>query len=354
MWCLIFTSLNAQNNTVPWIKSIDPQEIQNSIHTLNAQANVTVSDGLHYQTHSIYHDPQRAIFQITYPDRSLTQGVEGKYFWQYDGKKEREAPTFVEGFVLGHQFHAQLLFFDRLHPNGSPPEITEFYGVRCNVVSTPEAESSFKIYYSHNGLPLAIEIVRKNEPNIVSRFEDWREVSGIKLPYNTTIDDGSRIFTYAFTDIIFNEGSIDVFRAPDSVLTEEQRLLRIHRTIMDDHFWGNMDRMNARNGDSLVIVNEGEVYNVRGEESKARMNRMIGNRDYTVYDDLIRPQIKISQDGTLAWVIVKVLAKGIRYDEEKNPKGPLEFTSAWIELYEKTDGEWRMIGNVSNFMEGRK
>jgi hypothetical protein len=28
---------------------------------------------------------------------------------------------------------------------------------------------------------------------------------------------------------------------------------------------------------------------------------------------------------------------------------PLEFISAWIELYEKRDGRWWRIGNVSNF-----
>lgn len=348
----LFTT--AQEASLPWLELIDPQEKRASLHSLKTQAEVTVSDGLQYATHTLFHDPQRAVFKIQYPDRMMTQGVEGKYYWTYDGHEENEAPDFVEGFVLGHQFHAQLLFFDQLHASTSNPETTEFEGNHCKVISTSQENTPYKFYYTTEGIPLAIEIVRTEEPNIISTFSDWREVAGLHLPYQVLINDGERVFKYLFTTIILNEGSFDDFRAPDTVLTDEQKLMRLHRVIMDDHFFGNMDRLNDRNGDNLTIVSQGAVYEVSKDESSAMMNRMINNRDYTVYNDLIRPKIKISQDGSLAWVIVKILAKGIRYDEEGKPKGPLEFTSAWIELYEKVQGQWKMIGNVSNFKEGLK
>jgi hypothetical protein len=50
-------------------------------------------------------------------------------------------------------------------------------------------------------------------------------------------------------------------------------------------------------------------------------------------------------------VIVQVEAKG----EQTQPDGtvaPLEFVSSWISLYEKRNGRWVGIGNVSNFKPG--
>jgi hypothetical protein len=65
-------------------------------------------------------------------------------------------------------------------------------------------------------------------------------------------------------------------------------------------------------------------------------------------DGVAEPQIAISSDGTLGWVIVQVQANGIQ-TSERGEKVPIEFVSAWIELYEKRDGRWLRVGNVSNF-----
>jgi hypothetical protein len=84
------------------------------------------------------------------------------------------------------------------------------------------------------------------------------------------------------------------------------------------------------------------------------MQNMFDGRNYTLYDDMIRPQVKISDDGTLGWVIVQVKAEGVRYGNEEQAERPLEFVCGWIELYEKVEGNWKMVGNVSNFRPGTK
>ncbi len=325
-----------------------------SIETISSQADVTVSDGLTYQTHTVYHDPQRAIFQRIYRDHSVVQGVEGKYVWNFDGIEEKEAPEFVESFVLGHQFHAQILFFDKLHPSFDAPTTTAFDGQSCKVVKSKNESSELHFYYKQAGYPLGMEIIRKEEENIIFKFKDWRNVSDIALPHLILIDDGNRTFEYTYDQIKFNSGSITGFRAPEEVLTEEQKLLRHHRVIMDGHFFGITADMKSEQSDSMYIVSDGEIYTVQGHQPEAMIDRIMATRDYTVYDDLIRPKIEISEDGSLGWVIAKIYAEGIRYDENGKTTGPLEFTCAWIELYEKVDGKWKMKGNVSNFQPGRK
>ncbi len=343
---------NAQKSIIPWYQSIDPTEILMSIETISSQAEVTVSDGLTYQTNSVFHDPQRAIFQRIYKDRSIVQGVEGKYVWSFDGTEEKEVSEIIGNLVLGHQFHAQILFFDKLHPFFNTPKVAKFNQQDCYVLTSEN--SGFKFYYRQAGYPLGMEIVRMEEENIIIKFEDWRNVSGVELPFFILIDDGSRTFRYEFQQIKFNSGSIVEFRAPEAVLTDEQKLLRHHRVIMDGHFFGLTSAMKTQQNDTMAIVSEGEIYMVQGNQPDAMIDRIMATRDYLVYDDLIRPKVEISDDGTLAWVIAQVYAAGIRYDKNGNSNGPLEFTCSWIELYEKVGENWKMSGNVSNFRPGRK
>lgn len=199
-----------------------------------------------------------------------------------------------------------------------------------------------------------MESVGSNRSPITFVFDGWRMVGTIELPFTIWIDDGERKFTYHYAEIILNEGSMAPFRAGEHVLTEEQRLLRMHRRIMDDHFFGGVAGMKSVHADSVVIVADGELYRSSGSESEARFEQMLTTRDYTVYDDLVRPMVKVSADGSQGWVIAQVSAKGVRFDAQGKAAGQLEFVSAWIELYEKKDGRWRMVGNVSNFRPGRK
>ena len=48
------------------------------------------------------------------------------------------------------------------------------------------------------------------------------------------------------------------------------------------------------------------------------------------------------------WVIVQVRANGIQ-TAEGGAKEPIQFVSAWVELYQKRGGRWYRVGNVSNF-----
>ena len=47
-------------------------------------------------------------------------------------------------------------------------------------------------------------------------------------------------------------------------------------------------------------------------------------------------------------MIVQVAARGVQTADDGTKK-PIEFVSAWVELYEKRDRRWYGVGNVSNF-----
>jgi hypothetical protein len=101
--------------------------------------------------------------------------------------------------------------------------------------------------------------------------------------------------------------------------------------------------------DDYVLVNRGEIIYPTIDERRQRFSNYFSVTDFAEYKDLIPPIIHVSDDGTTGWLIAQVEVTG----KQESPEGDqsLHFVSAWIELYQKRDGEWVQTGNVSNFRE---
>ena len=319
-----------------------------TIRTVRTTAHVTVSDDLEYDTVTLLHDAQRAIFRLEYPDRTMTLGVDGKYFWEYDGTKETEGPPFYETMVLGHQIHAQLLFFEELNGSAERTESECLGGGRC-LIYTADAGHALRLD-AETGRPAELSWSRGGEePPVELSFDEWRETEVGSLPFVVTFDDGERLFRYEYGSVTFNDGSMEELRAPVDQLTDEQRLLRQHRIAMDAHLLGDPGMMRGYFADEGVVVYQGEIIPAAAAENEAMMARIFGSRIHDSYDDLVRPRVEVSADGTLGWVVAQVGARGVMLDSNGVEAGPLEFTSAWISMFRKIDGDWKMVGNVSNF-----
>lgn len=344
----------AQTSPLPWFAAIGVGQQQlEQTHSVYAEATVTPSSGQGYVTVTLFHDQQRAIFHREYSDRSVTSAVDGRYVWEFDGQTEKEAQPWVEGFVLGHQFHARLLFFDRFGSGELKVSDAIFAEQSCRAISSSDRTGSWTVFYLDDSLPLGMKHSMESM-EITFAFADWRDVDGIKMPFVIDIDDGSRQFHYQFTNISWNRGAFAEMRAPMDVLTAEQQLLRLHRLSMDAHRFGTFDSITAYRGDRMLMVSDGEVHTMSADQSTEMMQRIMSSRIYDVYDDLIRPEVEVSADGTLGWVIAQISAQGRRLDSDGNVVAPLQFVCAWVALYEKVDGQWQLVGNVSNFQPGRQ
>ena len=131
--------------------------------------------------------------------------------------------------------------------------------------------------------------------------------------------------------------------------SDHSRILAEHKRIIDAHMMRDVEGMLEGAVDDYVLVNRGEVNYPTVDERRQRFARYFKITVFSEYQDLIPPVIHISDDGTAAWLIAQVEVSG----QQESPGGdqPLHFVSAWIELYEKRDGEWVQTGNVSNFRE---
>ena len=117
---------------------------------------------------------------------------------------------------------------------------------------------------------------------------------------------------------------------------------------MRAHRDGNVDIIIGNEPQDYVIASRGAISHPTIDQRRAALGPYLATTRFVEYVDIVAPVVAVSRDGTLGWVIVQVRAAGERSDEA-GAKHPIAFESAWIELYEKRDGRWFRVGNVSNF-----
>ncbi len=340
-------SYSQSNESLPWLKYVDPDGKATELISLKTEASVTVSDGMVYNTKSLYVDNQRAFFQLNYPNKITHLGLEGKYYWSFDGTTISEVTSEIGAFILGHQFHANILLFSRIHNEISDPVETIYDEKKAIVVTT---EDGWSFYFEKSGKPLGSKVLIDGE-EIHFSYSKFKKYANYELPSEVIIHDGERKFTYIYNSIEFDDTNLEIMRPPVNILSEEQKLMRIHRLFMDDHYFERTSDMEPLMGDSLAMLYGGLININTGEQTILGLKRIMASRYHYEYNDLKRPIIKIANSGDLAWVLAEIEAKGIRIDEKGNETGPLEFQCSWIMLHEKINGEWKLVGNVSTFKE---
>jgi len=133
---------------------------------------------------------------------------------------------------------------------------------------------------------------------------------------------------------------------PVDTATDRGRLLALHEQAMEAHRKGDAELLLQADDADFVLANRGEISHPSLEQRRQSFTSYLQRVRFAEYVDVVAPLVHVSTDGTAGWVIVQVRARGA---EVGGAARSIQFESAWIELYEKRRGEWRRVGNVSNF-----
>jgi Domain of unknown function (DUF4440) len=136
--------------------------------------------------------------------------------------------------------------------------------------------------------------------------------------------------------------------SPAPAPTDADLLRALHEKVMRAHQQSKVDLLLEDEAPDTVFVGRGDVTRPTLEERRTHLGSYLGRTTFSEYRDLVEPVVTVSEDGSLGWVIVQVRANGIQ-TTESGSKEPIQFVSAWIELYQKRAGRWYRVGNVSNF-----
>ncbi|HEX5132420.1 MAG TPA: hypothetical protein VFX92_08030 [Candidatus Krumholzibacteria bacterium] len=126
------------------------------------------------------------------------------------------------------------------------------------------------------------------------------------------------------------------------------QLLALHQEVIDAHLAGNVAGILDRESEDYVVANRGEVTFPTLAERRQRLGPFLSRTRFDGYRDLVQPVVQVSPDGALGWVIAQIEATGVQENGDGTSE-KIRYVSAWIELYERRDGRWYRVGNVSNF-----
>ena len=129
---------------------------------------------------------------------------------------------------------------------------------------------------------------------------------------------------------------------------EKAELLRLHQQDRRAHFQTDVDLLLARHPEEFIAVRDGKIYRPKKADTRKMFTESFKGANYFEWDDLEPPIIRISNDGSLGWIIVRLKVRRTKKDAagaEKEEK----FVYAGIMTYEKRDGAWIKAANVSTF-----
>ena len=198
---------------------------------------------------------------------------------------------------------------------------------------------------------MSLKVVHnKKHGKIKTSYTNWNDVKGLKLPTKIKINHQGRDFNYQFDDIIFNTNHLyQSLRTPFEKLSDEQQVRRLHQDMMDAHIHSDASLMSHIWADEIIMVNRGKISLVTGKAASQRMSQSLSMRKHSQYVDLELPSVVLSDDKTMAYLTVRVMAKGNRVDNTGKSGDAFEFTSAWMAVFKKFNGQWKMTANASNF-----
>jgi hypothetical protein len=129
---------------------------------------------------------------------------------------------------------------------------------------------------------------------------------------------------------------------------EVEQLLRIHESDRRAHFETNAKRLMEHAADEFVSVSNGKIQRPTRAESLQFFEEYFKGAKYYEWDDLEPPIVRVSDDASMAWMIVRTRVRRVQTQSD-GKAAERRFVYAGIMAYEKKGGRWIRVANVSTF-----
>jgi hypothetical protein len=129
---------------------------------------------------------------------------------------------------------------------------------------------------------------------------------------------------------------------------DKAELLAAHKADREAHFKTDVDMLQRSAPEEFITVGRGKINRAKKADTRKMFTGYFKDARYTEWDDLEEPIIRVSKDGSMAWMITRVKVQRFQKDASGKEKEE-KFTYAGIMTYEKIDGKWMRVANVSTF-----
>lgn len=139
------------------------------------------------------------------------------------------------------------------------------------------------------------------------------------------------------------------FRAPSQSADREvdrREILRAYESVRAAHFNHDAAAFLANNDTSWYLVTDGTVALTTTAAEKPGVQEYFDSVKFTDISELDPPHVEVSSDGTMAWMLGHVRVRGTQR-EAKGAEVPLAFDAAWIDVWQRKAGGWRIVARAN-------
>lgn len=137
---------------------------------------------------------------------------------------------------------------------------------------------------------------------------------------------------------------LDVAHAPAPDPDEEEAsLLAMHRAEIRAHLERDAGWIAETHGEDFVSASGGKLQRSDPEQTLAFFTRYFDGAVYLQYEDAEPPVVRVSDDGSLGWVLSRTRVRRTQGGREHS------FVYAGMMGYRKVDGRWIRVANASTF-----
>lgn len=149
---------------------------------------------------------------------------------------------------------------------------------------------------------------------------------------------------------IYAMSALLVFACTASNTDEDLKTLHAYQKQEEvAHLTNNANLLVEMFTDTLMQVGKGKVRYIPKDQVRERFTRYFGSVRFIMWANTAPPKISITQDGVMATVLVQ---KRVELQEINDSTQKVQKTDfAWLELWRKEGGQWRMYGNISTEKE---
>jgi len=187
---------------------------------------------------------------------------------------------------------------------------------------------------------------------VTNILTEWKKVGLLTLPSKVTAIDKAGEWTIRFHTIRLNSADHKILEVPPRV-ADQAELLRLHQQQKTAHLSYNADLFVDMFADNLTQVQRGSVVTRTKAENLARFKSYFSTFKFDEWEDIHPPVIKVSNDGSMATITVQKRVRGT-YKNEKGEEVPDTTIFAWLEVWEKIAGKWKVVTVASTEKTGPK
>ena len=194
--------------------------------------------------------------------------------------------------------------------------------------------------------------IPNSKETVKNVFQEWKTFGKIKLPSKVKAIDSGGDWILDFNIIDLNQADEKALNIPP-IVEDLAELLRLHKEHQTAHLTYDPELFIKSFADKLPQIQSGRIRTGTKEENLARFKKYFSSYKFLEWEDINPPVIKISKDGTLATKIVEKRVRGT-YKNDKGVEESDHTIFAWLEVWEKIDGKWKVVTVASTSRNGAK